>query len=350
MSASASAMAIRRIRFEKPLSRDGSEIAILLDPKKDIPAGERDIRLEDWLNDKFQVLSDFEELDNLVIGVEAQKDLLETQVIFPPCLFCVQQLVDLFADWSLKLAEARLKLEESRKISENHTALILEQTEEFRRQHEDANRRLMLVTGTDTPDEAIKRLQGPMEKLRRVGLAKDYIELLKDVDSLSTEARQHLPDNPKDALIPYTHLKQLAINLRQLHDGAEGAGTHLVEHVELASTRLWASMTKIMSDDFQAILDKAKWPIEANPPDRQWMDSFEKLLDLQYPELIEAKEPLILLPMAVLAKPFVQQFKYNFYGDRVTSHPHNVRLSNTLYRFLTSRSLVIIFSHGSSEL
>jgi hypothetical protein len=231
------------------------------------------------------------------------------------------------------LEEATSKLAESKKISEDHTVLILEQTQEFRRQHEDANMRLMIVTGANTPDEAIKRLQGPMEKLRRVELAKDYIDLLKDVDDLATEARGHLPDNPKDALIPYTHLKQLAINVRQLHAGAEGAGTHLVEHIETASTQLWASMTKIMSDDFQAVLDKAKWPIEANPPTRQWMDSFEKLLDLQYPELIDAKEPLILLPLAVLAKPFVQQFKYNFYGDKPTSHPHNVRfvLYKTVY-------------------
>jgi hypothetical protein len=74
------ASAGRLLRPEVPLNREESQIAVLLDPQKDIAMGERDIRLEDWLHDKFQTLSDFEQLDSLVTGVEAQKALLETQV------------------------------------------------------------------------------------------------------------------------------------------------------------------------------------------------------------------------------------------------------------------------------
>jgi len=57
-----------------------SPLAILLDPKTDIPLGERDIRVEDYLNDKIQTATDFESLNSLVASVEAQKQQLEDQV------------------------------------------------------------------------------------------------------------------------------------------------------------------------------------------------------------------------------------------------------------------------------
>ena len=62
-----------------------------------------------------------------------------------------------------------------------------------------------------------------MEKLRRVELARSYVEMLKEVDGLTKEARSHLPANPKEALKPYTKLKELAISLQQLQEPAEGA-------------------------------------------------------------------------------------------------------------------------------
>jgi hypothetical protein len=60
--------------------RDRSPLAILLDPQNDIPLGERDIRLEDYLNDKIQTVTDFESLESLIASVEAQKQQLEDQV------------------------------------------------------------------------------------------------------------------------------------------------------------------------------------------------------------------------------------------------------------------------------
>jgi hypothetical protein len=94
----------------------------------------------------------------------------------------------------------------------------------------------MIITSSDSPEDATERLKGPMEKLRRVELATLYVELLKEVDELTVEARNHLPAEPKEALKPYTRLKELAITLRQLQEPAEGAAVHLVQYVEDTST------------------------------------------------------------------------------------------------------------------
>lgn len=182
----------------------------------------------------------------------------------------------------------------------------------------------MAITSSDSPDEAMHRLKGPMEKLRRVELARDYVELLTEIDGLTNEARKQLPAHPKEALKPYTRLKELAITIRQLQDPAEGAAVHLVTYVESASTSLWAEMKKIMSDEFEAVLKNSKWPEEANEPTREWTDCFDRLLDLQGPEIMSAREPLVLLPMGVLAKSFVQQFKFHFFSDKATNLPHRV--------------------------
>ena len=63
-------------------NRDSSPVAILLDPGKDIALGERDIRLEDYLNDKFQVPADLENLESILASVEVQKAQLDQQVSY----------------------------------------------------------------------------------------------------------------------------------------------------------------------------------------------------------------------------------------------------------------------------
>jgi RAD50-interacting protein 1 len=76
----ASASRPREQRGRKEAKGDRSPLAILLDPQKDIPMGERDIRVEDYLNDKIQTATDFESLESLIVSVEAQKQQLEEQV------------------------------------------------------------------------------------------------------------------------------------------------------------------------------------------------------------------------------------------------------------------------------
>lgn len=67
----------------RSISRERSPVAILLDPARDIPLGERDIRVEDFLNDKIQTIFDLEDLESLIASVETQKQQLEEQVRIP---------------------------------------------------------------------------------------------------------------------------------------------------------------------------------------------------------------------------------------------------------------------------
>lgn len=177
----------------------------------------------------------------------------------------------------------------------------------------------MSVTMADTPADAASRLKGPMEKLRRVELAKSYVELLREVDDLTKEARSHLPADPKESLKPYTKLKEMSISLGQLQEQAEGAAVHLVTHVQTTTERLWVQMKKIMSDEFESVLQSSKWPATDVEPSKEWVDCFERLLVLQNPEIMASREPVILLPMDVLAKHFILEFKFHFFTQATTS-------------------------------
>jgi hypothetical protein len=276
-------------------------MAVLVDPKNDIPAVETDIRVEDYLNDKIQTRTDLGSVASLLATVEQQKEQLDKQ-----------------------LQDARAKLQATKKASADHMAEMNERSLRYGKEHADIQNRLAAVISSDSPEEATARLNGPMEKLRRVELATLYVELLKEVDELTFEARNYLPAEPKKALVPYTRLKELAITLRKLQEPAEGAAVHLVRYVDDTSISLWLQMKQIMSDEFETVLRKSKWPAEAKQPSRDWIDCFDRLLDLQSPEIMAAREPLILLPMGVLAKSFVQEFRYHFFSDKATNTPQHV--------------------------
>ena len=62
------------------ISREKSPIAVLLNPENDCTIGERDIRVEDYLNDKLQTASDLIDIPGLLASVEAQRLQVEAQV------------------------------------------------------------------------------------------------------------------------------------------------------------------------------------------------------------------------------------------------------------------------------
>jgi hypothetical protein len=65
--------------YSAAIPRLDSPVAVLQDPR-DIPVGERDIRVEDYLNDKIQTAADLKDLEALIAKVEEQKRILQTQV------------------------------------------------------------------------------------------------------------------------------------------------------------------------------------------------------------------------------------------------------------------------------
>jgi hypothetical protein len=103
---------------------------------------------------------------------------------------------------------------------------MLQQTQEFERQQASVHKRLMIVTSSDTPEEATQGLRGPLEKLRKLQLAERYIDMLEYIESLKDNARGCLPQNPKEALKPYTQLKELAIQLQALQEPAVSLTRH----------------------------------------------------------------------------------------------------------------------------
>jgi RAD50-interacting protein 1 len=119
-----------------------------------------------------------------------------------------------------QLKDARQKLSTAKSFSTNRMSSMLQQTQEFERQQASVHKRLMIVTSSDTPEEATRRLRGPLEKLRKLQLAERYIDMLEYIESLKDNARGCLPHNPKEALKPYTQLKELAIQLQALQEPA----------------------------------------------------------------------------------------------------------------------------------
>ncbi|KAK4154399.1 RINT1-like protein [Chaetomidium leptoderma] len=261
---------------------------------------EPDIRVEDYLDDKLQSTTDFEHLDTLLSSVEYQRSQLQSQ-----------------------LDDASRELGEARKSSADRSDQLAAQIDEFQALQQSIDVRLQIIAESDAPDDAIRRLEPPMKQLHKVDLAYRYLLLLQDVEGLRQAARSHLPQDPKAALEPYTRLKQLSIRLGELQHQADGAAVHLVTHVEAVAEKLWGEMKKTMWDELEAVLAKRGWP-NVDPDseaDEEWLQCFEKLVDLQVPEVLYSPSTVRLLPIDVMAQIFVKEFRFHFLSDKPTSSP-----------------------------
>jgi RAD50-interacting protein 1 len=82
------------------------------------------------------------------------------------------------------------------KASDDHSNAVKAQIETFNKQREDIDRRLMIVTQSNTSDEAVRIFESTMEKLRRLDVAKGYVELLTDIETLG-----YVWENPADIFL-----------------------------------------------------------------------------------------------------------------------------------------------------
>ncbi|KAI8964247.1 TIP-1 family-domain-containing protein [Daldinia sp. FL1419] len=262
-----------------------------------------DIRLEDYLDDKLQSSTDFENLNNLIANVEVQRSQLQAQ-----------------------LDDALREHEDAHRAALDRQAAVAKSIEEFNALQESIDARLKIVTESSAPDEAIRRLEQPMKQLRKIELAHQYVSLLQDVENLRLEARSHLPQSPKAALRPYTRLKNISVQLMSLQGAADQAATHLVSYVERITESLWDEMKDTMYKELENVLKERNWPQGVDTDaemDTEWLQCFEKLIDLQTPEVLHSEEVISLLPFEVMAKPFVQWFKFQFMGNNATSGPQS---------------------------
>jgi hypothetical protein len=69
--------------------RERNPLSALTDPKTNIAPGERDIRMEDYVNDKIQTVADLEDIESLIAAVEINHKLLEEQVSNAPRSFYI---------------------------------------------------------------------------------------------------------------------------------------------------------------------------------------------------------------------------------------------------------------------
>ena len=84
----------------------------------------------------------------------------------------------------LQLLEAQSNLEEASKASKAHAANLQQQVGNFNKQQSDIDRRLLIVTRSETSDDAVRKIDASMEKLKRLDIATDYVDLLLKVDRL----------------------------------------------------------------------------------------------------------------------------------------------------------------------
>ena len=280
-------------------------------------------KTEDYLNDKLQTSADLETLDDLLRSIREKQALLQTQH-----------------------SEATKALNHAKAASDKHSLLVAQRVEAFKQSQSDINRRLKILTQSETSDDAVQKFDGVMSKLRRLEVAESYMNLLQEVEALSAEARRNFKASPQAALKPYLRLRSLANALKAAQPAAEDAAPHLVDYVDRAANRLWQQMKDAFAQDFEQTLAKMKWPrkdvVLEGMLEQEWASGVEKLLELQEPELKAREElgfnragdldPLVLLPLDVMVKPLQLRFRYHFEGEKATNRLDKVCIALTLIR------------------
>ncbi|KAL4956825.1 TIP-1 family-domain-containing protein [Aspergillus filifer] len=296
-----------------------------------LPAHER-TRVEDYLNDKIQTSADFECLESLLTTLRAQHELQRKQ-----------------------LAEAQEALANATQASKDHVETTRKRAEAFNEQQADIDRRLKALTRSDASDEAAKRFEAGIKKLRRLELSRSYVKLLKDAEELSKEAVRNIQSEPQSAIASYSRLRNLMELLKEAQPAAEGASPHLVDYVGQLVSKLREHMKAEFTTRIRSTLEQMNWPSkELNFPDnlkQQWAENVELLLDLQIPELEghdsgsqKIVQPPVLFPLEAMVHPLELRFRYHFSGDKPTNRldkpeyflAHTTDLMNSFGDFFTS--------------
>lgn len=89
-------------------------------------------------------------------------------------------------------------LDESTKAFVAHSDDLHQRAGQFKSQQNDVDRRLMIVTRSETSDDALEKFDHSMQSLRKLDVAQGYMKLLTEVERLRSV-------NPPKAIAEYTH-------------------------------------------------------------------------------------------------------------------------------------------------
>ncbi|KAK5132871.1 hypothetical protein LTR08_008587 [Meristemomyces frigidus] len=303
-----------------------------------------DVRVQDYLDDKLQSSADLETLDSLLEKVKSQQEILKKQ-----------------------LDEARQDHEHAKRKSEQHHDSTRQKAQAFQKGQGDIDRRLLVVTRSETSDDAVRTFEASMERLRKLDVAAGYVELLKEVDGLRTECTRQLGKSDDAALEPYRRLQRLVTSLQPLQEAAEGAAPHLLHHIVQQAQGLRRTVQQAFADDMEKTLKKMAWPkaLETVPLalQKEWSTNFGRLVDLQKPELedrehadtqrLPSEEPPVLLPLEVMVRPLEQRFTYHFSGTKPTNRldkpeyflQHTIDLISTYSDFVQNALQPLLLQH-----
>ena len=118
-------------------------------------------RVADYLDDKLQTIGDLDSLDALLANITTQHGLLKQQ-----------------------LDDAQRHLHDAKQAAHAHHAQLKQRADAFRHEQADIDRRLLVITDSETSDDAVPRFEAVLDTLHRLDVANGYVELLGEVDVL----------------------------------------------------------------------------------------------------------------------------------------------------------------------
>ncbi|KAK5173147.1 uncharacterized protein LTR77_003269 [Saxophila tyrrhenica] len=303
-----------------------------------------DTRVQDYLDDQLQTSADLDNLDNLLANVKTQQDLLKQQ-----------------------LDDARRDHQDAQRRANEQDGSLRQKIETFQKDQSSIDRRLLIVTQSETSDEAVEKFEASMEKLRKLDVAAGYVELLKEVEHLKAECVAQLGKSDEAALGPYKRLQRLVAGLQPLQEAAEGAAPHLLDHIVRQVQELRHTIKSSFSADLEKTLGKINWPKASETVplalQQEWERNFGRLLNLQRQELDEREnsagqqppdtEPPALFPLEAMVHPLEQRFIYHFSGNKPTNRldkpeyflSHTTDLINTYSSFLDNAVQPLLVQH-----
>ncbi|KAI1609208.1 TIP-1 family-domain-containing protein [Exophiala viscosa] len=269
-------------------------------------------RVEDYVNDKIQTAADLDQLDSLIQRVQEQQDLLKKQ-----------------------LEDARRSYQEAHARVEDRSRELKVRAERYLAEEAEVQERQRLLAQSDASDDPVSKVEARMVRVRNLEIAQGHLEIVQQMNALSTQTRSNLSSQPETSVQAYVQLRGLFKQIQSAQPAAEDAAPQLVYEIEQHCNQLYNEVKNVLEENLRKILEQMKWPSKelnliGNIRER-WDQQVRLLLKLQDPDLITAfggkdnlgpspnVEPVVLLPLEVMVQPLAARFRYHFYGDKPTN-------------------------------